>query len=210
MFLHTALELCTLLYRFASAECIFYALPVRIRTIKGFVHVKNTFNYNTCKQGSSLRSPPAAPVPYEYSLMYSHTDCMHYHVSTAVKGQTLLLRRGHSKGEFWGHWWTCKLHPHDALYSIVAHAHLQHPVQACDLINQLANKLVSSLDRHLFNSVCKAKKQRTKSTTYMMMTATIPSLESSVLAICSPLHVSVHCCLFFVQSVQEASTFTYG
>ena len=33
---------------------------------------------------------------------------------------------------------------------------------------------------------------------------TISSIESSCLAICSPLHVSVHCRLFFVQSVQEA------
>ena len=32
----------------------------------------------------------------------SYTHCMRYHVSTAVKGQTLLLRRGHSKGEFMG------------------------------------------------------------------------------------------------------------
>ena len=42
----------------------------------------------------------------------------------------------------------------------------------------------------------------------MTMTVTIPSLESSCLAICSPLHVSVHWRLFFIQSVQEASTFT--
>ena len=52
--------------------------------------------------------------------------------------------------------------------------------------------------------MCEAKKQRTKSTTYMMMTATIPSLESSCLAICSPLHVvSVHCRLFFVHAVTK-------
>ena len=50
------------------------------------------------KQGGSLRSPPAAPVLYIPSCSYTH--CMQYHVSTAVKGQTLLLRRGHSKGEF--------------------------------------------------------------------------------------------------------------
>ena len=31
------------------------------------------------------------------------------------------------------------------LHSIVAHAHLLHPVQARDLINRLAKKLVSSL-----------------------------------------------------------------
>ena len=31
------------------------------------------------------------------------------------------------------------------LHSIVAHAHLLHPVQACGLINQLAKKLISSL-----------------------------------------------------------------
>ena len=44
--------------------------------------------------------------------------------------------------------------------------------------------------------MCEAKKQITRSTTYMMMTVTIPSLESSCLAFCSPLHVSVHCRLF--------------
>ena len=35
------------------------------------------------------------------------------------------------------------------------------------------------------------------------MTVTIPSRESNCLANCRPLHVSVHCCLFFVQSIQE-------
>ena len=44
--------------------------------------------------------------------------------------------------------------------------------------------------------MCEAKKQITRSTTYMMMTVTIPSLESSCLAFCSPLHVRVHCRLF--------------
>ena len=57
--------------------------------------------------------------------------------------------------------------------------------------------------------MCEANKQRSESTTYMTMSPTISSLESSCLAICSPLHVSVHCRLFFVQSVQEASAFTY-
>ena len=51
------------------------------------------------KQGGSLRSPPAAPVLYNIPPC-SYTHCMCYHVSTAMKGQTLLLRRGHSKGKF--------------------------------------------------------------------------------------------------------------
>ena len=58
--------------------------------------------------------------------------------------------------------------------------------------------------------MCEAKKQISQSTTNMTMTPTISSLESSSLAICSPLHVNVHCRLFFVQSVQEARAFTYG
>ena len=44
--------------------------------------------------------------------------------------------------------------------------------------------------------MCKGKKQRTESTTSVTMTPTISSLVSSCLAICSPLHVSVHCRLF--------------
>ena len=43
--------------------------------------------------------------------------------------------------------------------SIVAHAHLLHPVQAHDLLNQLANKIVSSLDISLVRNV-KAKSQK--------------------------------------------------
>ena len=74
----------------------------------------------------------------------SYTHYMRYHVSIAVKGQTLLLRRSHSKGEFVGHWWTCKWYTHDALYNIVVHAHLLHPVQARDLINQLVTAVSST------------------------------------------------------------------
>ena len=40
-------------------------------------------------------------------------------------------------------------------------------------------------------------------TTSVTVTLTVPSRESSCLAICSPLHVSVHCRLFIVQSVQK-------
>ena len=61
------------------------------------------------------------------------------------------------------------------LYSIVAHAHLLHPIQARDLINQLAKKLVSLLTVSQY---------------------LLSSLESSCLAICSPLYVSAHCRLF--------------
>ena len=50
---------------------------------------------------------------------------------------------------------------HIRICSVVAHAHLLHPVQARDLINQLAKKLA----RCLSNGMYEAKKQRAKSTT---------------------------------------------
>ena len=98
------------------------------------------------------------------------------------------------------------MHMHDG---IVVHVHLLHPVRTRDLINQLVKKLVSSLAVSP-TAMREAKKQGTESTTYMTMTPTISYLQSSCLAICSPLHVSVHCCLLFVQSVQKASTFPCG
>ena len=51
----------------------------------------------------------------------------------------------------------------------------------------------------------KVRKRKTESTTSVMMTQTIFSHESSYLANCRSVHVSVHCGLFFVQSVQEGS-----
>ena len=54
MFVHIALQLCTRFYRSdqsqAFAECIFYALQVRVRTIKGFVRVKNIFYWGEPKR----------------------------------------------------------------------------------------------------------------------------------------------------------------
>ena len=95
-------------------------------------------------------------------------------------------------------------------HSTVAHAHLLNPVQARDLINQFAKKLVSSLTISSTTCVKLRSKEQNLLYTYMTMTATICSLESSCLAICSPLHVRVHCHLLFVQSVQEATSFTCG
>ena len=68
---------------------------------------------------------------------------------------------------------------HDALLSIVAHAHLLYPVPPCDLINELAKKLAHHLE---------AKKQGNESTTYVYVTMT-PTISSSCSAnsMCSPL-----------------------
>ena len=44
--------------------------------------------------------------------------------------------------------------------------------------------------------MCEGKMPETESTTSVMMTVTISSRESSCLANCRPLHVSVHCRLF--------------
>ena len=57
----------------------------------------------------------------------------------------------------------------------------------------------------LSRKTCEGKKPKAESTTSVMMTWTISSRESSCLANCSPLLVSVHCRMVFVQSVQEAS-----
>ena len=86
-----------------------------------------------------------------YMTSCSYTHCMQYHVSTAVTGQTLLLKRGHSlikeSSRACGALIILCSSTRMMLYihSIVAHAHLLHPVQARDLINHLAKKLVSSL-----------------------------------------------------------------
>ena len=61
------------------------------------------------------------------------------------------------------------------------------------------------LARKLSRKTCEGKGKPLESTTSVMITLTISSHESSSLANCSPLDVSVHCCLVFVQSVQEAS-----
>ena len=71
--------------------------------------------------------------------------------------------------------------------------HLLHLVRARDLINQLAKKLISSL---AISPASEGKTAETESTTSVTMTVTIFSCESSCLANCRPLHVSVHCCLF--------------
>ena len=42
------------------------------------------------------------------------------------------------------------------------------------------------------------------------MNRAVFSHESSCLASCKLLHVSVHCCLVFVQSVKEANVRTYS
>ena len=58
------------------------------------------------------------------------------------------------------------------------------------------------LARHLSNSMCEGKKQITESNS-VTMTPTVFSLESSCLAICSGLQLSIVAC-FFVQFVEEA------
>ena len=69
-------------------------------------------------------------------------------------------------------------------HSIVAHAHLLHPVQASDLINHFAKKLVSSLT--VSSAAC--VKPRSKPT-WRWLLQYVPLIESSCLAICSPFHV---------------------
>ena len=58
-----------------------------------------------------------------------------------------------------GHW-LCQQHAHDALHSIVVYVPLLYPVQACDLINQLAKKLVSSLAVYLMACVKPRSKEQ--------------------------------------------------
>ena len=75
-----------------------------------------------------------------------------------------------------------------ALIMYGPHVHLLHPIQACDLVNQLTKKLVSSL----FISLAKreGKKPETESAISVAMSQAIPSRESSCLANCRPPHVS--------------------
>ena len=58
---------------------------------------------------------------------------------------------------------------------------------------------------HLSCETCEGKKPETESAISVAMTRAMSSHELSCLASCSPLHVSAHCCLCSVQSVQEAS-----
>ena len=85
--------------------------------------------------------------------------------------------------------------------NIVVHVHVHllhvHPVGACGLTNQQAKKLISSLSVSESHKTCQGKKRNTESTTSMTMTRAVSSPESSCLANCRMLHVSVHCCLIF-------------
>ena len=151
-----------------------------------------------------LRSPPAVLAPYFPLCSYISTCAMEYCKHSCRWAEIATIKRSQ-------YFWVKEesvdsMHTHDG---IVAHVHLLHPIRTCDLINQLVKKLVSSLAVSP-TAMCEAKKQGTESTTYMTMTPTISYLQSNCLAICSPLHVSVHCCLFFVQSVQKSSTFPCG
>ena len=91
--------------------------------------------------------------------------------------------------------------------SIVVHAHLLHPVQACNLTSQLAQKLIS-----LLVVSCKGKKLNTESTISVTTTRAVSTHECNCLANCRPpnVHISVHCCLIFVWSVQEAIVHAYS
>ena len=59
--------------------------------------------------------------------------------------------------------------------------------------------------RQLSRKTCEGKGKPSESTTSVTITRTISSHKSSSLPNCSPLHVSVHRRVVFVQSVQEAS-----
>ena len=78
---------------------------------------------------------------------------------------------------------------------VCAHAHLLHPVGACGLTNQQAlgqvgNSLVLS------RKTCEGQKRNTESTTSVTMTRKVSCHESSCLANCKLLKVSVCCCQF--------------
>ena len=79
-----------------------------------------------------------------------------------------------------------------------AHAHLLHPRWTNQ---QPKNSLVCS-------PICEGKKRNTESTTSLTMTQRVFPHESSCLANCRFVRVSVHCYLrIFVQSVQEPLVF---
>ena len=73
------------------------------------------------------------------------------------------------------------------------------------LLNQSTVQEIRQFACCLPRKTCKGKKLNTESTTYVAMSREVSSHKSSCLANCRLLHVSIHCCLVFVQSVQEAS-----
>ena len=83
----------------------------------------------------------------------------------------------------------------------IEHAHLWHPVLSTLLKRQETRYLARQLSR----KTCEGKGKPSESTASVTITRTISSHESSSLANFSPLHVSAHCLVVFVQSVQEAS-----
>ena len=76
----------------------------------------------------------------------------------------------------------------------------EHLIQ---LISRPKNLLVYSPS--LSRKTYEGKKRNIESITSVTMTRAISSHESSCLANCRPLHVSVYCRLIFVRSLQEAS-----
>ena len=93
-----------------------------------------------------------------------------------------------------------------------AHAVQDCSVCACAFTTSILNtwpKLINSTKSHQFarclsRKTCERKKRNTESTIYMTMTREVSSHKSSCLANSRLLHVSVHCCLVFVRSVQQA------
>ena len=73
-----------------------------------------------------------------------------------------------------------------------AHAYLLHPVRTRGLTNQQAVTCLPSLSQDL--------RRRRQETTSVTMAREVSSHESSCLANCRLLHVSIHCCIVFVQS----------
>ena len=62
----------------------------------------------------------------------------------------------------------------------------------------------------MYITCLRRQKPNIECTTSVMMTLAIFSHESTCLANCRPLHISIHCYLIFMQSVQEASVCAYS
>ena len=76
-----------------SLTIIYYAcMHAYSKYVSAWVGILPHYNY---KQGAHF-ARPLLHLFCIYITSCSYTHCMQYHVSTAVKGQTLLLRRGHS------------------------------------------------------------------------------------------------------------------
>ena len=160
---------------------------------------------------TSRRACFARPLLYLFCPSCSYTHCMCYHAcKDSCKGAKLAAKKVIVKESLWGiDYVNCTrmtLHTH----SFVAHAHLLHPIQARDLINQFAKKLISLLT--ISSTMCvKLRSKRTKSTIYLHDNdcySMFPWIK--LLSYLQPITCKSPLSPVLVQSVQEASSFTCG